>query len=380
MPTANILKKTEIVRTPRVKQIESVFDLSIDKHSVFELNADLDIGDDWNIGLIVGPSGSGKTTVAKELFGDNIIMDYSWDPAKSIVDDFPAMPIKDLTKILSSVGFSSPPAWLRPFHVLSNGEQFRVTLARAMAENKDLFVIDEFTSVVDRTVAQIGSHAVAKAIKKTNKKFIAVSCHYDIIDWLGPDWIYEPHKNRLSRRSVQRPKIELEIFRTTRKTWRIFKNHHYLNTNLARGNIAFVGCINGTPAVFTAVCPMPGGITRWREHRTVCLPDYQGIGLGNIMSEFIASLFKDNPRGRVYCSITSHPAMVYYRAKSKDWIMTRKPSRSTKRDDAIGMDADGNPYQSFSDSSSHNRPTASFTYAGKPNRIDAKKFGLVYGI
>ena len=59
--------------------------------------------------------------------------------------------------------------WLRPFHVLSNGEQFRATIARALAESakgRELVVIDEFTSVVDRTVAQIGSAAIAKTIRR----------------------------------------------------------------------------------------------------------------------------------------------------------------------------------------------------------------------
>jgi hypothetical protein len=166
----------------------------------------------------------------------------------------------------------------------------------------------------------------------------------------------------------------LEIYRTTGKTWEIFKNHHYLNTDLAKGTIRFVGCINQKPAVFTAVIPMPGATTRWREHRTVCLPDYQGIGIGNIMSEYVASLFKDNPKGRHYCSVTSHPAMIYYRAKSNKWKMTRKPSRSSVRNDSIAIG------HTFKHTSSHNRPTASFDYAAKPNYKDARRFGLNYGL
>ena len=33
--------------------------------------------------------------------------------------------------------------------------------------------------------------AINKAIKGTNKKFIAISCHKDIIEWLQPDWLYD---------------------------------------------------------------------------------------------------------------------------------------------------------------------------------------------
>jgi len=66
----------------------------------------------------------------------------------------------------------------------------RVDLARALLE-KDFVVFDEFTSVVDRQVAQTTSLAVNKAVRKMGKKFIAVSCHYDIVDWLEPDWVFD---------------------------------------------------------------------------------------------------------------------------------------------------------------------------------------------
>jgi ABC-type ATPase with predicted acetyltransferase domain len=87
---------------------------------------------------------------------------------------------------------------LRPFRVLSNGEQFRVTIARALAEQPELLVFDEFTSVVDRNVAKVASAAIAKAVRRRKQKFIAVSCHHDIIEWLQPDWIYEPAGDQLT--------------------------------------------------------------------------------------------------------------------------------------------------------------------------------------
>ena len=40
--------------------------------------------------------------------------------------------------------------------------------------------MDEFTSVVDRQVAQIGAHAIQKYVRKHGRQFVAVSCHYDI--------------------------------------------------------------------------------------------------------------------------------------------------------------------------------------------------------
>lgn len=95
-----------------------------------------------------------------------------------------------------SVGFGSVPSWLKPYNVLSNGEKMRVDLARALLE-KDKVCFDEFTSVVDRNVAQTACIAINKAIKRTNKQFIAISCHYDIIDWLQPDWIFDTNKMQM---------------------------------------------------------------------------------------------------------------------------------------------------------------------------------------
>lgn len=66
----------------------------------------------------------------------------------------------------------------------------RVDVARALLQN-DKVVYDEFTSVVDRTVAHNLCIALSKYLKQTNKQFIAVSCHKDIIEYLQPDWIFD---------------------------------------------------------------------------------------------------------------------------------------------------------------------------------------------
>ena len=103
--------------------------------------------------------------------------------------------MKEIEKMFYSVGFGSVPSWMKPYSVLSNGEKMRVDLARALLE-RDFVVFDEFTSVVDRQVAQTASIAVSKAIRRTQKKFIAVTCHSDIIEWIQPDWIFDTNEMR----------------------------------------------------------------------------------------------------------------------------------------------------------------------------------------
>jgi ABC-type ATPase involved in cell division len=351
-------------------QLEGLFEIPPTQVSELRWTGELPIESrPWHIGMIIGPSGAGKSTLAREMFADNLISGYAWSPDRSIVDDFPIeMGIKQITALLSQVGFSSPPSWLRSFRHLSNGEQFRVVLARAMAETSDLFVIDEFSSTVDRTVAQIGSAALAKAIRQSDRRMIAATVHYDVIEWLQPDWIYEPHINRFQWRELrQRPPIELEIVRCHRSAWRLFSRYHYLDTAIHNAANCFVALYNGQPAAFTAVLHFPHSVqSRWREHRTVCLPDFQGVGIGNAMSDYVASLFKAT--GKPYSSVTSNPAMIRHRAMSKLWNMREAP----KLQPAIGKTT---TIKSMTSASS--RLTASFDYMGAARVDDAIQFGVI---
>lgn len=67
----------------------------------------------------------------------------------------------------------------------------RVQLAKALLSDKELIVFDEFTSVVDRQIAKVASVAFAKTIRRSSKRFIAVTCHYDILEYIEPDWVLD---------------------------------------------------------------------------------------------------------------------------------------------------------------------------------------------
>lgn len=195
MPNFNIIRKADIKKTFRVAKIMGDFDIKIE-HSNENFTGNIELPNKWNIGIIVGNSGTGKSTIAKELFKEELITEFEYK-AKSVIDDMPKdKTVEDITKMFYTVGFGSVPSWLKPYNVLSNGEKMRVDLARALLE-KDKIVFDEFTSVVDRTVAQTSCIAINKAIKKQNKQFIAVTCHFDVIEWLEPDWVFDTNKMQM---------------------------------------------------------------------------------------------------------------------------------------------------------------------------------------
>jgi len=190
MPDFDIIKEVKPKKTFRVANVMGKFDLE-SEHIKEHFKGAIDLSNDWQVGLIVGKSGTGKTTIAKKLFPESYITSFDYN-AETILDDMPEKcSVQEITNAFNSVGFSSPPSWLKPYAVLSNGQKMRVDLAKAILSENNFFVFDEFTSVVDRNVAKIGSYAMQKAIRKTEKKFIAVTCHSDVKDWLLPDWIFD---------------------------------------------------------------------------------------------------------------------------------------------------------------------------------------------
>lgn len=211
MPHFDIVKTNNVSESFRIQKIKADFDVK-NEHANERFIGDLQLPEKWQIGVIVGASGTGKSTIAKELFSDCYISNFSYTH-NSVVDDMPKCDMAEIEKMFYAVGFGSVPSWLKPYSVLSNGEKMRVDLARALLENNEV-CFDEFTSVVDRNVAETMCIATNKAIKRSNKKFIAVSCHYDIIEWLQPDWVFDTntmttnftqahaHKNNLKSESV----------------------------------------------------------------------------------------------------------------------------------------------------------------------------------
>jgi len=333
MPQHSVTVRCQVPSSFAVDQVRGMFDLKEATEASETFAVELpDVQEDWQIGVIVGPSGSGKSTVARDVYGKHFVEGCRWDKQKAVVDHFDGCDIRQVTGTLNAVGFSSPPSWVKPHHVLSGGERFRCDLARALLSSGDLVAFDEFTSVVDRTVAKIGSAAIAKSIRKGRiaKKFVAVTCHYDVLEWLEPDWVLDMASGQLARGCLyRRPAIELEVAPVHRSAWRLFRRHHYLNHDIA-----------GSAKCYAAFWPQPDGtsepvaFTSWihrmtrdrrphdmREHRTVVLPDFQGIGIGNRISEIGASIFV-GAGGRAF-STTSHPGMIHYRNASPHWRTVR---------------------------------------------------------
>ncbi len=378
MPQVSVNLSCSVADSFRVRQVCGFFDLSLPATATQRFSVTLPAVDEpWKIGLITGPSGSGKTGVARAAFPGAASLP-AWPPDRAIVDCLHG-DIRQVTRVLTAVGFASAPAWLRPYRSLSGGEQFRADLARQLLSPADAAapaVMDEFASTVDRTAARIGAAAVAAAIRNgaVQRRFVAVTCHHDVAQWLCPDWCLDMatgslqrfypfpansapapgpdpsnspesgklaigpssaadpdlqrHQPRRTRGLLCRPEIRIAVYRCSPGHWAMFKRHHYLSASLPAAVRCYLGCLSSpdliagsdlsaVPVAFAAIAPVAGFGGYWRFSRVVVLPDYQGIGIGAAFRDTVAGM--EAPGCRRLSLVTSHPGMIRSLHVSRNW-------------------------------------------------------------
>ena len=323
MPHFDIIKESKPSNSFRVASVRGKFDLQ-DENIRERFIGSIDFDENWQVGLIVGKSGTGKTTIAKQLFPKSYITSFEYC-SNTILDDMPKeRSVEEISMAFNSVGFSSPPSWLKPYNILSGGEKMRCDLARAILSDMGLFVFDEFTSVVDRQVAQVGSFAIQKAIRKTKNKFIAVSCHFDVEDWLLPDWVFDTDSmtfRACEGQKKNRPEIEFGIFETKEKNyyWGMFGKYHYLSHSHNNAARVFIATVNKVVCGFISVLHFPHPNTNKikRVHRLIIFPDYQGLGIGIKLLNEIGKIYKKN--GFRFTITSSAPSIIFSLKKSEIW-------------------------------------------------------------
>lgn len=139
----------------------------------------------------------------------------------------------------------------------------------------------------------------------------------------------------------------------------MFAKYHYLSANFNNASRVYVATINDDICAFCAVLPFPHPKLKntWKEHRTVVLPDFQGIGLGLQITNDVGHLL--HLQGKKLICTSSNKALLIAKSKSDKWIVTRKGSR-VSRGSENGIIQNKNK----NNSTSSNRITYSFKYVG----------------
>ena len=174
----DIVVETPIAETPRVVQIRGMFDLPRRRNQPAALGRAACLLDEklWHVGLIVGPSGCGKTTIARHVSSGAARPRIRGPTSRD------AWQRRQRRRRVSRATCRSrtSPALLSarsasrrrrpgcgPFTCSRPASNFASPWPGCLpspgpAAGERRIVFDEFTSVVDRTVAQIGSAALAK--------------------------------------------------------------------------------------------------------------------------------------------------------------------------------------------------------------------------
>jgi len=340
-----------------VQASAAAFDFDFKGKSSFEVFPidEMDLPSQWCLGAIIGPSGTGKST---------LLQDGSFGQILEPIQDMSKTPLEVLSHApayLQGVGLKRD-CWARPIEQLSGGERHQVLVAHAAAllskepvgqgdgQRPHGLCIDEFTSHLDRNVAQQVSVGLKRLLEGVSGRMVVAGLHPDVLEWLAPDWVYHTHERKLvvfranSRQHalpalrpaamlpstdtqldvkslLRSPCLRFEVRRLERElqsmVWqRSFAVHHYLRGDLQRNAYCFIVREISTDALvaFHATVPQPGAVKRaYREHRLVVLPEFQGLGLGPRISDLVAEHYLKH--GCVFYAVTAHPRLGQHRCR-----------------------------------------------------------------
>ena len=372
-----VILKSKVVLDEITDRISAASDFTFTGENSFEVPM-FKMPESFGIGLIVGPSGSGKSSILKQL--NRLEEVPNWDSTKAIASHFASY--EEASEKFSAVALNSIPDQLKPFQTLSTGQKFRANLARQLQDNA---TVDEFTSVVDRNVAKACSNSIRKYVdRKKLRNVVFVGCHYDIIEFLRPDWIFDTKTKSLQvGRLAYRPQLNLSVRKASKESWNVFKEHHYLTSSIP----------NNTPHAYLYywgkelvgfgslnTFPHPAFKSCWNIGRVVCLPDFQGLGFGYKIIKNLAEIGTHNfnhpvnSYGRVKI-VTAIPALQNKLNKSEDWQFVKG---SDVRKEHKPSDRKFGGYDADYYAKHFNRTTMAFHYVGHKGFEDTSELVVDY--
>lgn len=158
-----------------------------------------------NIVFIVGSSGSGKSVLLNALDPNHetdrnlairgaVTTNYTAGWLRRLRDDIPvfeALAEKYTPErtfgALSRVGLSEALAFIKPFWMLSRGQQYRAMIADLLLRDEEVWLLDEFCSDLDPLTARVVAHNLRRQVIASGRiAFIAAANHTHYIDALRP--------------------------------------------------------------------------------------------------------------------------------------------------------------------------------------------------
>jgi ABC-type transport system involved in cytochrome c biogenesis ATPase subunit/GNAT superfamily N-acetyltransferase len=178
--------------TQRTKEVAEAFGLGTDQTRRFTLydNVNIQIRP-TDIVLITGDSGSGKSALLKAFKSDlgaeaQDAKDSPINPDTPIIETL-EQSTTGAIEALSRVGLNDAFLFLRPYSQLSDGQKHRYQTALLAESRKPFWILDEFTSTLDRDTAKILAYNLQRLARKLGKAVIAATTHQDLLKDYAPN-------------------------------------------------------------------------------------------------------------------------------------------------------------------------------------------------
>jgi ABC-type ATPase with predicted acetyltransferase domain len=191
--TINISYETApTILTQRTKEVAEAFGLGTDQTRQFTLYDNVNIHvRATDIVLITGDSGSGKSALLKAIKADlgteaADAKDLKIQSDKPIIETLGTTTTQAI-EALSQVGLNDAFIFLRPYRQLSDGQKHRYQTALLAASGKPFWIVDEFTSTLDRDTAKILAYNLQKLARKVGAAVIAATTHKDLVRDFSPN-------------------------------------------------------------------------------------------------------------------------------------------------------------------------------------------------
>jgi ABC-type ATPase with predicted acetyltransferase domain len=188
----------DVHRTPRVLQVGEMFGLVLDTKDFVVLdNLELEVRQ-GDVVYITGESGSGKSTILREL-ADH--MRHNEGLAVEMLDEIelPEEPIIELIgsdfheamTLLAKAGINDANLYIRTPSQISDGQRYRLKLAKLIESGADVWVADEFLAVLDRHSALAIASNMQRIAREVGATLIVATTHSDMVADLQPSLIVE---------------------------------------------------------------------------------------------------------------------------------------------------------------------------------------------